>query len=230
MTTRSPRRERTRQLKTETICAAAMKLIETRGLEGLTIGKLAKELDWAAGALYRYFPSKDALLAELQVRAVTEYAADRQATLEAARTAGLEGAALLMLVAKHYQRWFLHRLGYFGLLSVAIAYPKPILPESEGLRVMSEIMPTLQQIMGLFVEVESGGHLVAGNPSDRTIVFWSVIQGAVQMYKISRFAPELLNNDRVLREAVRTLLIGWGADFEAADDGIKQAEQWVKNR
>ena len=64
------RRERKRLARKEEILAVALELVVEGGVPSLTIHRLAKQLDYTPGALYRYFSSKGALIAELQCRAV----------------------------------------------------------------------------------------------------------------------------------------------------------------
>lgn len=53
----------------EEIADAALRLIATRGLSQLTVASLAKELGITGGALYRHFPSTDAILEAVARRA-----------------------------------------------------------------------------------------------------------------------------------------------------------------
>ncbi len=76
----SSRRHRRRLARSESILTAAMRLVGENGIEGFTLQQIADELDYAIGSLYRYFPSKGALLAELQRRVVT-VAGDRAGRL-----------------------------------------------------------------------------------------------------------------------------------------------------
>ena len=57
--------------KVEAILDSAMALLGRGGFEELTLQRVARELGLVTTALYRYFPSKDALLAGMQRRAVT---------------------------------------------------------------------------------------------------------------------------------------------------------------
>ncbi|WP_018024681.1 TetR family transcriptional regulator [Corynebacterium ulceribovis] len=50
------------QLSRETIVDAALLILDEYGLQDLSIRRLAKQLDVAAGAMYWHFPSKQALL------------------------------------------------------------------------------------------------------------------------------------------------------------------------
>ena len=67
------RRERKRKAKIAQILNVAMDLVVKGGLESLTIHAIARELDWAVGATYRYFDSKDAIFVALQAQAISEY-------------------------------------------------------------------------------------------------------------------------------------------------------------
>ena len=48
----------------------AMMIVTTEGIDALTMARLASELDAAIGAVYRYFPSKGALVAQIQGQAI----------------------------------------------------------------------------------------------------------------------------------------------------------------
>ncbi len=52
------------------IADAALRIIGTRGITALTVSSLAKELGLTGGALYRHFPSTDAILEAVTERAV----------------------------------------------------------------------------------------------------------------------------------------------------------------
>ena len=58
-------RERRRDSNQRRILALAMEMIESAGIDALSMNKLAEAADYTPGALYRYFASKDALLAAL---------------------------------------------------------------------------------------------------------------------------------------------------------------------
>ncbi len=64
-TTRRPTEERRAE-----IVDAALRLIGARGITALTVSSLAKELGFTGGALYRHFPSTDAILEAVAARAV----------------------------------------------------------------------------------------------------------------------------------------------------------------
>ncbi|MEL6182651.1 MAG: TetR family transcriptional regulator, partial [Myxococcota bacterium] len=64
------RRELKRKARREEMLHAAMSIVVNEGVSALTIARLARELDAAVGALYRYFESKQALITALQRQAI----------------------------------------------------------------------------------------------------------------------------------------------------------------
>ena len=79
------RSERRRKERSDRVLDAAMRLLVEEGAHALTIQRLAHDLDYAVGALYRYFPSKDALLADLQRKVIHELRITTSAQCRAAR-------------------------------------------------------------------------------------------------------------------------------------------------
>ncbi len=64
-TRRVPKQERSEK-RVETMLAAAGAVIGQRGLEAATMTEIAAQADMSIGALYQYFPNKDALAAALR--------------------------------------------------------------------------------------------------------------------------------------------------------------------
>ena len=210
-----------RELKHKSLVDAAFRLVEGGGLEALTVQRLATELDWAVGALYRYFPSKDALLAELQAAIVADYREALGASLACARADAL---TRLALVGVHFQRWFSARPA--RLATLAVHDPRALLPDAEAGHVMSEV-GRLLDLVGAEVAA-AAPELAPGDVADRTTLLWATLQGVVQLRKLSRVAPGRLDNDRLLRHALRTLLVGFGADAARADAAVARAETLLK--
>lgn len=65
LTGASSRRERGRQEMRDSILAAAGKLVQAEGIDGLTIRAVAQAVGYSPGALYEYFDSKEAILTDL---------------------------------------------------------------------------------------------------------------------------------------------------------------------
>lgn len=65
LTGASARRERGRQEMRAAILEAAARIIETDGIDGLTIRAVAQAVSYSPGAMYEYFDSKEAILTAL---------------------------------------------------------------------------------------------------------------------------------------------------------------------
>lgn len=56
------RRERERDRHRQEILAAAQRVVDARGVEGLTVDEVARQAEFAVGSIYRHFRSKEELL------------------------------------------------------------------------------------------------------------------------------------------------------------------------
>jgi AcrR family transcriptional regulator len=107
------RRERLRTQTVAEIKAAAMAQVYEGGTEAVSLNAIARSMAMSTPALYRYFDSRDELLAEL---AADIHLALAEA-LEAAATQGTSPAARVRAVANAYRDWALaqpnaYRLAY----------------------------------------------------------------------------------------------------------------------
>ena len=73
MQPRSTKRADKRRSMEEAVLDTATEMLREGGPEALTIAGLAAQLDVSVGGLYRYYPSKGAILVGLEKRAITSY-------------------------------------------------------------------------------------------------------------------------------------------------------------
>jgi AcrR family transcriptional regulator len=211
------RRERTRLERLAEIRAAGLKILEREGLDALTIARLAKEMEWAVGALYRYFPSKEALLADLEREVIALFRASLAQSAENTerdldgRSDGVAALVLLKRSARHYVALSRHRTEAFRLISLLMGDPRPHLSAEHGKEVMQTFVPLLRDVERLFQRAFKTGALRPGDSMRRTTLYWLSVHGVVQAGKLSRFDPELFDLDRQLEEITDALLRGWGA-------------------
>lgn len=225
-------RQRRREATIESILAAAMEMLLADGFDGLTIGKLAAELDYTKGALYRYFGSKDALIAELQVRSLRRlhdrYQAlwERLSTSLAGLTDGQRALGLLYASAMDYVRVAEELPADFALIRVAVGDPRHLLPETEVGAVMETMLALLSDVGRLLSDAEAAGALREGDGVRRAINLWAAIHGNVLTRKFARFGPQLFAPAALISELTRTMLLGWGAtlaDVDAATQAVREA-------
>lgn len=202
-----------------------MELVVARGLEGFTTHGLAAELDLAVGALYRYFPSKDAIVGGLQRRALAGYRQDLEATLaRAERLVGEREDAPgrlfpLVLIARRYREMAVEQPARFRLLNLMLADPALVLSVEEGGRAVASVVGLQGLVAEPFRRAAEAEALDPGDAGERTLLYWSALRGVLQVAKLRAYAPDLVDPERLVREAASAMLVGWGArreDVEAA--------------
>lgn len=216
-----------RRAKTLTnIRKTAKRLVSEEGLAALTIHRLADELDYTPGALYRYFASKDALLADLQV-SVFEGFHQAAVHMRAQVADGLPedadplAAALapVLGLAELHRGMALADPAGFAFLSRCLGEPRRLVVDAELAAVTTALLALLQEGTAIVEAAEGAGALAPGPTAQRTIVLVLAVQGVLPVAKVSNLAPELLDTGALVSELVRSLLVGWGADPAA----VKQA-------
>lgn len=214
---RNRRRER-RERKLDDILDAALDIVAAEGLEGLTMSRLARELDYVPAALYRYFDSKDAIVAAMQRRTVTELHAD----LKRERAGWAErlhsepdctrAIAELLAAARFYSDLPARMPERFRLVSVLMGDPRPLVGDDDARRVAPMILGVLAEVRDLFEAAERAGALDAGDALERTLAYWSSLQGVLQTAKLARMEYGAFEPGRLSVVTAETLLRGWGAD------------------
>ncbi len=96
------RKRKRRELAREEILAASRKVLLDRGLVGLTLSAVARELNLTKAALYYYFDSKEKLVSELVFRSLERHAGIVGDAI-AATSSGVDALeALIRTSADHY--------------------------------------------------------------------------------------------------------------------------------
>lgn len=206
------RRERRRQERKDEMLTKAMEIVERGGLDALTIARLAKALDAAVGALYRYFPSKDALLLGLQQQALESFVEELEE--EWARVEDeVEGqaASIALLRVLWTMQFYLgdarrapsrHRLIYAFMSSYS-----PVLADEAA----QEVAGVVGQILGGVQEALRGAGVVDGREREQlTYVLWAALQGLDHFRKRDRLQPVHLRVDALLGVAQRLTFRGAG--------------------
>jgi AcrR family transcriptional regulator len=114
MTTTSTRRERVRAATVHEIKDVARRMVVTGGAHAVSLRAIAREMGMTAPAIYRYFPSLDALVSEL----AEDLYAEMSGEVEAARDAEPEDEPLrrMLAMARAFRRWSIGHPAEFGLI------------------------------------------------------------------------------------------------------------------
>lgn len=211
------RRARTRARRTDEIVRAALDIVRDEGFEALTTHALAKRIDVAVGALYRYFPSKSALLAELERRALGELGAHLKRSLDESEGAfRSKGAALarLVLAGRSYGRFVKERPTEAGLISQMLADPRTLVPGEEGSSLVATTMELLGVVASLFSAAAEESTLSHGPALERAVLYWSGLRAVMELSKLKTHQPGF--DATPLADAMtRALLLGFGAEADA---------------
>lgn len=233
------RRQRHRDKKRQSILETALALTLKHGLEGLTMPRLATELDCAVGALYRYFPSKQALIASMQIQILGVFAEQLEQRQQAcqvwAEKQGLTQtvAALLSILSRvlSYQGLQHEYPQEFYLLALTIGTPQQWLYDQDEQSVMLASAPLLNQLIHLLNQATQHSALQPGDALERSWLLWSSVQGVMQSQKLLRFGLLHTSSGQLVLQLAMALMRGWGApesDLTAAAEALHQWEQEIK--
>lgn len=218
------RRARNRLERHQAFLVAAKALVAAEGLDALTMQRLAAELDCAVGTAYTYFPSKSALVAEVQREAIERLTESyvRFADAFDAEVAGdgttAEAIALARIIG--FGRFCIAILDTFPeearLLQLLMAESRRTLIEDADVH---RVIPAALRLVGhaqvAFDAAAAAGALAPGDGMDRTVILLATINGVLAVDNLARVDPDLFDGRRLAQETVPVLLLGWGADADA---------------
>jgi AcrR family transcriptional regulator len=228
-TTPPGRRARNRLARHQDYLRTALVIATEEGLAALTMQRLAAEVDAAVGTVYTYFPSKGALVAEVQREAVdrltNSYLLLRPVIEE--RVADLDPSIAALAHLAGFARFCIQSVETQPqeqrLLQQHMYDADQIVPTEEGARVVPTILRLMELARARFDVAVQVGALHPADPMDRTIVLAAALNGVLQVGKLSRWDAEPLDAGRLASQLIDALLVGWGADPEhlaAAHDVI----------
>ncbi|HJR26620.1 MAG TPA: helix-turn-helix domain-containing protein [Acidimicrobiales bacterium] len=221
----SGKRARNRLARHSDYLQTALRIATEHGLEALTMQRLADEVDAAIGTVYTYFPSKGALLAEVQREAVDRilgsYLLLRPDVEARVADSDPTVAALTHLVA--FGRFWIDSLDTYPqeqhLLQQLMNDTRRVVPDDELGRVLPAILRLVDLGRERFEAATATGALTDGDPMDRTITLAAALSGVLGVSKLDRWDVDLLDGRRLARALVDDLLRGWGA----SSDGLAAA-------
>ncbi len=218
----SPNVQAKRAEKKEKYIAAARELISQSGIAEASVHGLARKLGLSPAALYWYFPSREALIGEVQRRVFTEIAQEyraRREKLEAqlqTRTSDPAVACLTLVLgwAQYYLEMPTRNPEQARVIGFSLD-PRVWLDVEEGARFAPVLLQLFREVSLPFQRAEEVGALKAGGAAGRAVQFWAALQGLVQTAKLGRLAPGLFDAAKLGMASAEALLLGWGAQ-EAA--------------
>lgn len=228
------RRALARHRKRQQILDATTQVIDEHGLDGITMQRVADQLDWAVGTLYRYFPSKAALRAGLQQEAVDilrrslqratrrweEYLAS-EVTDDAALAAMVRLEAFGAFVAAATVVY----ADEFELLRQLLSTPVPFDARDEAEEALALVKRFLEPATELLDAAVTLDLLEPGDRLERAVVWITALHGVLLTERLTSLDRHLFRPAHLARALTLDLLTGWGADraeVEVAADHVER--------
>ncbi len=209
-------RERRRKANKNRILDKTMDLILEHGFQGVSIHKIAAALDYTPGALYRYFPSKDALIAALATQVIEDFAVEVDTMAKTYQEHGPLHQIMASLYA--YKDLASKKPHHFGLLSMLMAEPRMLVPDEEDAApTVMAISEALKPLVAAYARAAQTGLLENGDAQERAVVAFAAVHGVLQLRKQEQRAPAFFPIDRLCAVAIRGLLLADGAQKDALD-------------
>ena len=221
----SGKRARNRLARHSDYLRTALRIATEDGLEALTMQRLADEVEAAVGTVYTYFPSKGALLAEVQREAIDRLLGSYlllRPDVEA-RVADADPVVASTAHLVGFARFWIASLDTFPqeqlLLQQLMNDTRRAVPDEELGRVLPAIVRLFDLARERFDAAATVGALTPGDAMDRTITFAAALSGVLGVGKLDRWDVDLLDGRRLGAVLVDDLLRGWGASEAALTEG-----------
>ena len=223
------KRELKRLKRSEELLDSALRLLSENGLDGFSLHKLARAVGLTVGALYRYFPSKGALIAALEDRVIEETARRLERVLEVAAQQRRQVRAEIYPLGRFVALTYAYRARLHAapeqmrLIGGLMSNPTPMLEQEDARRVLENMLRSLTPVREAIDEGVRLAMLQRGDGVQRALLTWTALRGAAETRKLTHRMPEIFDEDALFELAVRTLLLGWGAHPDAVDEAFQFA-------
>lgn len=217
------RRSRNRLERHAAFLATAKRIVAAEGLAALTMQRLAAELDCAVGTAYTYFPSKSALVAQVQADAIERLTGSYLLFRSRLVGEGLDGATAEVAALAHvvgFARFWVATFDTFPeeakLLQLLMAEPSStLIAEADLGRVVPSALRLLGHAGDAIDHAAGVGAIGPGDPTERSVRLAAAVNGVLLLDRIARVDPDLLSGRRHAAALVDELLVGWGAAPDA---------------
>ncbi|MEZ5322392.1 MAG: helix-turn-helix domain-containing protein [Microthrixaceae bacterium] len=232
----SPKVERKRRAQMRRFADASLDIVASEGLAALTMARLAEELGTVPSAMYRYFPSKAALITAVQRDAIERLSESFALTRDAVESglaegrngsAGFDDRDRIVVRLVLFGRWFCAayetHLEEIRLLQMIMSDQPNLDDPRTGLELLPVAMVLLSQAAAQLDAGEQCGLLTPASSMQRAIAWAAALGGALETDLLEALLPELLGGTRVARMLNLDLLRGWGIP----DASLRLADRFV---
>jgi AcrR family transcriptional regulator len=199
------------------ILHAALRLVEQKGPDGITMREVAAALGYSATAIYQHFASKDELLLTLKLQA-GELLAEEMASARQELT--LEEQ--LRVMAHRYLEFGLQNPAYYRLIFQDML--PGLQPSSEHSARMRRAWSIVRDALAVWLEARGASGIVADHEAN---VVWALVHGMTSLALSNR----LPCSDRGALHALLDLALGhWASGVLSGTAPIFSPRQWDEFR
>ena len=181
------KREMRRAQQQRAVLQATVELLRERNADAIKMSDIAQRMDASVGGLYRYYSSKEAILAALQIQALDQLQTVLKWCIE--ENLELEGGYTWSMVETLFDAWIIFEreaptlamlLDRFSVRSAAI-----LTPEDQSL-VGRKIFETLDILKETIEALTAHDVLSPSNPNIRAFCLWGIVFGFLQLRRRQR--------------------------------------------
>lgn len=196
---RNARRKATHDHKRQAVLAAARVVFERVGLAGTTMRAIAEAAGYAPGAVYAYFPTKEAILGELLVQSLSDL--NQVIKVAAARQAGKPDACLAAAAMALYDYYQANRAKReLGL--VLVQGGATLTPELERL-INGRLIAVLQQIAGA---IRAATGIAPAEAEGEAVALFAEVAGVLLLEATERLQMLRQDGATLVNRAVQRVL------------------------
>jgi AcrR family transcriptional regulator len=193
-------KEERRDQRRQDILNVASRLFSEAGYENVTLRAIAKEMGYSHGTLYRYFPDKSHLLAEI----CRETFDLLDAELDAIAAAAANPAECLFQTSRGLVRFGLTHPQHFRVVFFG--------PENRnGIRAGDYINDIGQPLFERIVQVFSACQLSVADPMLAALTWWQTIFGLTMVLIIQGRLPHISSPESVVEQSITIMWAGLNA-------------------
>ncbi|MFD2793550.1 TetR/AcrR family transcriptional regulator [Promicromonospora vindobonensis] len=196
-----------RETITREILDSARARLTTDGPAALSLRAVARDVEMVSSAVYRYFPSRDALLTALLIEAYDELGAATEAA-DAAVTDRADTGARWLAAFRAVRSWCVAHPGEFGLL-----YGTPV----PGYAAPRDTTGPATRVVRVLVRIVGDAYAAGARAVDAPAAGPAAVPGttapALAFIREHRLMQESDLADEALPETLRRTLMAWTALF-----------------
>lgn len=163
------RRERLRAQTVQEIEDSSFAIIDADGVHALTVAALARSMAMSAPAVYRYFPSRDALIAHLVTLSYSQLTTAMSQAVEGTRRAPRTRVRLLVAA---YRDWALSHRRRYGMLFAERADDAAVQPAAAQTP-LDQAMALLIDLLAAIQHTAPAGGTTGDRALDEQLRHWA---------------------------------------------------------